>query len=204
MHRIMKPSGKSANVSKPSQRSGPGGGVLFRGRRILFSACLVVIGLAASLLLIIAGLGDRSPAAAIFGLLVLGLCLGLGMMVFVRLRKRPESESISTEASFETKNSQDTCPLCGVAMTFNPRYPRAVCIVCASRASDAKGQALDFFNADFGGGFVAVYRDGGERYDSHECFVDGRACRADEARFGGIVVELSEESIRPTGHFTQE
>lgn len=199
----MKPFGKSANLSEPPQRSGAGGRDFFRGRRILFSACLVVIGLAAPVFLIIAGRGDRSPAAVIYGLLVLGLCLVLSMMVFVRLRKRPESESISRAASPETKASQDTCPLCGVAMTFNPRYPRAVCFECASRASDAKGRALDFFNADFGGGFVAAYRDGGERYDSHECFVDSRACRADEARFGGIVVELCEEPIRPTGHFPQ-
>ncbi len=109
-----------------------------------------------------------------------------GIFHLVDFAERLESGSQFKEAS------SDTCPLCRVAMTFNPRYPRAVCFACAGRASDAKGRALDFFNADFGGGFVAFYRDGGEKYDSHDCFIDGHACRADEARFGGIVVQLSE------------
>lgn len=116
---------------------------------------------------------------------------GRGISLLVAFAGRLESGSKSRESS------PNTCPLCGAAMTFNPRYPRAVCFVCAGRASDAKGRALDFFNADIGGGFVALYREGGEKYDSHDCFIDGYACRADEARFGGIVVQLSEEPIRP-------
>lgn len=82
------------------------------------------------------------------------------------------------------------CPLCGAPMTFNPRYPRAVCNACVRRACDAEGRFLDFYNADFGGGYLALFRESGEKYDSHECFIDGRSCRADEARFGGIVVQL--------------
>jgi hypothetical protein len=38
------------------------------------------------------------------------------------------------------------------------------------------------------GGFAARYADTGEEYASHECFVDGIKCHADEARFGGIVI----------------
>lgn len=314
--------------------------------RILFAACLVIIGLAGPVLLIVAGLGDGSPAPVIFGALVLGLVFGEGTMVFAGQRKlrrimsrlaeetgltlsetrdlvpglchlslagemrerwvtlafeilpgpvtteyrvalgkwqvsrkrqhlvasvairldqiqekgawidlsKPDrffahGELLSEEnsawlrergclkiflgggraamawdarmtdeglagvvegishlvfiaerlesGSKPRKDSPNTCPLCGATMTFNPRYPRAVCFVCAGRACDAMGRALDFFNADFGGGFVAVYREGGEKYDSHDCFIDGHACRADEARFGGVVVEMSEEPSRP-------
>jgi hypothetical protein len=39
------------------------------------------------------------------------------------------------------------------------------------------------------GGYSAEYADTGDPYESHECFVDGIACYADETRFGGIVIE---------------
>lgn len=40
-----------------------------------------------------------------------------------------------------------------------------------------------------GGGFVARYADTRECRDSHVCYVDGVKCWADEARFGGVVVQ---------------
>jgi hypothetical protein len=91
-------------------------------------------------------------------------------------------------------NDPVACPICGKTMAFNPRYLRAVCADCVHRACDAEGRELDFFNADFGGGYLAVYREGGGSYDSHVCFIDGRRCRADEARFGGIVVQIIGEN----------
>lgn len=87
-------------------------------------------------------------------------------------------------------DSKAACPVCAAAISHNPRYPRAVCDACALRACDAEGRALDFFNAGFGGGYLAVFRDGGEPYESHDCFIAGLPCRADEARFGGIVVQV--------------
>jgi len=32
--------------------------------------------------------------------------------------------------------------------------------------------------------------DSKEEYKSHDCYIDGIKCRADEARFGGIVIEV--------------
>jgi hypothetical protein len=55
--------------------------------------------------------------------------------------------------------------------------------------SNIDGRKLRFFNLDFSGGFGASYADTGEPYDSHQCYVEGIECRADEARFGGIVIE---------------
>lgn len=87
-----------------------------------------------------------------------------------------------------------SCPLCGAAMRFDPRYPRAVCPQCAAQARDSSGRLLDFYNEGLSGGFVALIRATGEPYPSHECFINGARCRADEARFGGIVIQVIEET----------
>ncbi|HET6880616.1 MAG TPA: hypothetical protein VFI31_10700 [Pirellulales bacterium] len=52
---------------------------------------------------------------------------------------------------------------------------------------------MEFSNVDYAGGFAARYADTGEDYPSHECFIGGVRCRADEARFGGIVIEAVAE-----------
>jgi hypothetical protein len=40
-----------------------------------------------------------------------------------------------------------------------------------------------------GQGCAAEYADTGEEYPSRECFIDGLRCEAEEARFGGIVIQ---------------
>jgi len=40
------------------------------------------------------------------------------------------------------------------------------------------------------GGYGAKYADSGEEYLSQDCYIEGRPCCADEARFGGIVVQI--------------
>jgi hypothetical protein len=81
------------------------------------------------------------------------------------------------------------CPLCGAAVPVNPRYPQALCRECAALAGDVRGRPLAFANESMGGGFEARYADTGEEYLSHECWVRGVRCWADEARFGGIVIQ---------------
>ena len=81
------------------------------------------------------------------------------------------------------------CPICSKDVQPNARYPRYVCVACASRAASSDGRLLDFSNVDISGGFVARYSDTGELYLHHECFIDAVKCHADEARFGGIVIE---------------
>ena len=82
------------------------------------------------------------------------------------------------------------CPICSVEVPPNERYPRYVCMTCAGKAASADGRLLKFGNVDMSGGFVAHYADTGEEYPSHECFIGGVKCRADEAKFGGIVIEV--------------
>ena len=84
-----------------------------------------------------------------------------------------------------------SCPICDTTTKTLPRYPRRVCVDCAAKASDQSGRSLEFCNISLGGGFIAYYADSNfsEIYPSHHCFIDGINCYADEARFGGIVIE---------------
>lgn len=84
---------------------------------------------------------------------------------------------------------RQACPVCGVEVIPSPRYPLYLCPACASRASDRDGHRLIFANASLSGGFIARYVQSGAPYSSHDCYIDGIACRADEARFGGIIIQ---------------
>jgi len=77
---------------------------------------------------------------------------------------------------------------------FNPRYPRAACSQCAAQACNAPEESLDFYNETSpGGGFRAVACETGEPHPSRICYICGIPCYADEARFGGIVVQVLQE-----------
>lgn len=81
------------------------------------------------------------------------------------------------------------CPICSVHVEVSERYPNYVCSDCAKKAKSESGSPLQFYNEGFGGGFVAIFADTNEKYDSHFCFIDDVRCIADEARFGGIVIQ---------------
>ncbi|MGK3994015.1 recombinase family protein [Sorangium sp. So ce1024] len=85
------------------------------------------------------------------------------------------------------------CPTCGDPVELWPRYPRAVCGICQHEATDEGGRPLEFFNTSIGGGFGARYADTREPRDGHACVIRGVPCRADEARFGGIVIEAVDD-----------
>ncbi len=81
------------------------------------------------------------------------------------------------------------CPVCDAAVQPSQRYPRHVCPNCFAEASDRDGRRLEFSNVGLSGGYAAHYADTGAPYDSHDCWIRGIHCHADEARFGGIVIE---------------
>lgn len=81
------------------------------------------------------------------------------------------------------------CPVCSAEVKDNPRYLRQLCPPCSNKAESADGRPLRFSNVDLSGGFIARYVDTGQEHPGHECFVGGMRCHADEARFGGIVIE---------------
>ncbi|WP_437300676.1 recombinase family protein [Sorangium sp. So ce426] len=86
------------------------------------------------------------------------------------------------------------CPICGDPLELWPRHPRVVCGLCKHEATDEGGRPLEFFNTTFDGGFGARYADTGEPRDGRACVIRGVRCRADEARFGGIVIEAIDET----------
>lgn len=81
------------------------------------------------------------------------------------------------------------CPICGTTVNENLRYPRYLCATCSANVTDAEGRELRLFRRSPDGRFAASYEESGETYDSHEVYVMGIRCWADEARFGGIVVQ---------------
>jgi hypothetical protein len=85
--------------------------------------------------------------------------------------------------------SSHNYPICGRHLRPIQRHPSYVCQHCAAKATDSDGRQIEFFNTDFSGGYGARYVDNGEPYNSHICYIKDELCRADEARFGGIVIE---------------
>ncbi len=85
------------------------------------------------------------------------------------------------------------CPICSAEVNFSARYPKYVCSDCYQKAVDENNRPLDFYNQDLSGGFLAFYADTNEKYESHICYIDNIKCWANEARFGGIVIQTYEE-----------
>lgn len=84
---------------------------------------------------------------------------------------------------------EQKCPICSAPVQYSERYPKYVCVDCSLRAADEDGRSLSFANLSLSGGFAAIYADTREERDSHECYIDGIRCHADEAKFGGIVIQ---------------
>ena len=81
------------------------------------------------------------------------------------------------------------CPICLAEVPFRGRYPKYVCAMCMAKAVDENNRPLSFYNESASGGFVAEYADTGAARQSHICYIDGIKCLADEAHFGGIVIQ---------------
>ncbi len=86
------------------------------------------------------------------------------------------------------------CFICNsnVANPFSSRYPSIACSSCEEKAVDSYGNRVSFANVDAFGGFRATHYDSKNSFykdEDHICFINGIACYADEARFGGIVIK---------------
>lgn len=92
--------------------------------------------------------------------------------------------------------TKQLCPVCRSDVEESERYPKYVCQACASKASSSDGRRLIFSNAGLSGGLTARFADTGEPYIGGRCYIEGIPCRADEAYFGGIVIE----TLEPAAH----
>ena len=87
-----------------------------------------------------------------------------------------------------SNNKTQFCPICKAEVYFMPRYPKYVCAKCIDTGTFTKdGKEITFYNIDFSGGFMSKVD--GKKGQEHECFIKGIKCYADEARFGGIVIQ---------------
>ena len=97
------------------------------------------------------------------------------------------------------------CPICLETLThFSSRYPKAICGKCAySNIKDNDGNLVSFHNIDISGGFISKHTINNNYNNNiivekkeHECWVNNGKrdikCYADEARFGGIVIQVME------------
>ena len=88
--------------------------------------------------------------------------------------------------------TEQICPICQKEVEPYSRYPHYICPSCAENPVDENGKALEFFNESISGGFIARDKGTNEIRQSHICFIQGVECWADEARFGGIVIQPTE------------
>ncbi|MCX4091418.1 hypothetical protein [Nocardia sp. alder85J] len=94
------------------------------------------------------------------------------------------------------------CPHCDRPTTHQERYRRSVCGACFERTTDRAGRRVTGYNVSLSGGMIAYYTDtldpGATREECVEvtrtgiCYIDGQPAIMDEARFGGIVVEMGD------------
>lgn len=84
------------------------------------------------------------------------------------------------------------CFICGADSPTSKRYPVTACHACRDRATNKDGQLVRFSNTGIGGGFVAHLSDDSTDDDvtrSNIAYIDGHEVYANEAYFGGIVIQ---------------
>ena len=87
------------------------------------------------------------------------------------------------------------CSNCKRRVPFQARYPKYICGACHKQITDAAGRGVAYYNTHaLGYGCQGYYSgtDPKEKYDSDICYINGIAFRAEEARFGGIVVQMKD------------
>ena len=84
---------------------------------------------------------------------------------------------------------QQKCPICKSNVFPMARYKNYICEDCIERYPPVteQNELIKFYNQDPSGGFISVV-DGIEG-KIQKCFINGIECKAEEARFGGIVIQ---------------
>lgn len=83
------------------------------------------------------------------------------------------------------------CPECKNEVRYNLRYLTSLCSSCCLKLTDKRGRKVDFYNTGISGGCQGYYTDvtPNELYDLYECYIGKNKYVANEARFGGIVIQ---------------
>jgi hypothetical protein len=107
------------------------------------------------------------------------------------LRNKEKSEIILKES----KKLTTYCSNCGRKKGFDQRYPKSICHNCSLKLTDLNGRRVEFFNSQTTRSHCQGYYFGTEQkemYDSELCYINGKEFYAEEARLGGIVIQLKE------------
>lgn len=84
------------------------------------------------------------------------------------------------------------CPICKTSVPIIPRYPNYICNTCIETGTfTLTGKPISFRNEGIMGGFVSIV--GNKIGSIHDCVIKGIHCWADEARFGGIVIQKKDK-----------
>ncbi|PBJ15713.1 hypothetical protein [Flavobacterium sp. ACN6] len=119
---------------------------------------------------------------------------------FKEYEKINEWQGIVWSDEYKKKEIKQWCSNCFKPVNYNGRYPKYICQECASKdAYDADGNVLEFSNLGMSGGFKAITKNKeGEIIKENDtdqfcdCIIDGKLFFAQEARFGGIVIQLKD------------
>lgn len=92
------------------------------------------------------------------------------------------------------------CANCYKEVNYQGRYPKYICSECAAKEKwDKDGNLLEFTNLGLSGGFKIIRKNRGgqiidENHTQHscDCIIDRKLFFAQEARFGGIVIQRKE------------
>jgi hypothetical protein len=93
-----------------------------------------------------------------------------------------------------------SCPICKIMMdTTHIRYVNVVCNECIDTYDtiDRNGNNITFSNIDYNGGFKSITTlENGEQIvgSNNICYINGSQCIAQEARFGGIIIQCFENT----------
>lgn len=117
-----------------------------------------------------------------------------------------ENYSINSwQSYFWTQEIKETeykqfCPICFSETSFQSRYPKYICRECnTDKKRSFQGEKVSFSNLGFSGGLKVSFYDDLDNLlkeeDEHHIYefkLENYLCIAEEARFGGIVIQLKE------------
>jgi len=116
---------------------------------------------------------------------------------YSRHEKIYDWEKVFIHPDLKAGEVKQFCSNCTKEVRYNPRYPKYICSICSSKDKYSQdGMLLEFYNTDLSGGLKIVYKHIhgnvlGEDDSKSECLclIDGKEFTAQEARFGGIVIQ---------------
>lgn len=97
--------------------------------------------------------------------------------------------------SIKRSEYKQYCVNCKKSTFYNARYPKYICGDCVELLTDMEGRKVEYFNTELLGHGCQGYYVGTEqreKYNSTICYIKDRKFYAEEARFGGIVIQLKE------------